>query len=247
MDITTKDGREVRLTIDYRHLPSFGLAGDFFEVIEIDTGVIGVVVGDVMGHGVRSALVVSMLRGMLERQGRKARSASGFLRAMNEGLCAALRESEVTMFATAAYMVLDLNKMRMALSLAGHPSPIAGNLHDEDADIVNVVKNTTSVGPALGILNGIQYPRNSVKLTDGWTGLVFTDGIIEVEDNDGNCWLEENLSRSVSEKVNGPLSDVLDGVLADARRFSNGRSFDDDVCLVGLRVEEIDGAVQGGA
>ncbi|QQL44434.1 SpoIIE family protein phosphatase [Sulfuriroseicoccus oceanibius] len=250
MCIETADGRCVRLTIDYRHLPSFGLAGDFFEVIEIDKGVIGVVVGDVMGHGVRSALVVSMLRGMLERQGNKARSASGFLRAMNEGLGAILRESEVTMFATAAYMVLDLNKMRMAVSLAGHPSPIAGNLNDEDGQVDNMVDSTANVGPALGLINGIQYPRNSVKLTNGWTGLVFTDGIIEVEDNEGNCWDEENLCRSMSSNLDADLGDLLDGVLADARRFSNGRAFDDDVCLVGLRVEELEEMpdhMQGGA
>ncbi len=228
-------GKRYRATIDYRYIPSFGLAGDFFEILEIGPGVVGVIVGDVMGHGVRSALIVSMLRGMLEREDIASSDPSLFLERVNNGLCGILRECEVTMFATAAYVVIDLNEMTITTALAGHPSPYS--FDESGSEVGELVVDETQRGPAMGLIPGATFPKVVQSIASGWRGLIYTDGVIEVEDDKKEAWLEERFKQSIGRRQSEGLELIMDGVLDDAREFSGGDTFDDDVCLVGVSVD----------
>lgn len=80
----------------------------------------GVLICDVMGHGVRSALIVAMLRGLLEK--RRARTAEPglFLQGLNESLSAILERAGTTMFATAFSGVIELAAGTFKYACAGH-------------------------------------------------------------------------------------------------------------------------------
>ncbi|RYD44205.1 MAG: PAS domain S-box protein, partial [Verrucomicrobiaceae bacterium] len=107
-----------------RYIPISGLAGDFFEVMKMNDDCYGVLICDVMGHGVRSALIVAMLRGLLEKQRAQAQEPGLFLQGLNDGLAAILERAGTTMFATAFFGVVDLSTQTFRYACAGHPGPI---------------------------------------------------------------------------------------------------------------------------
>ena len=118
---------EGKVSLSFKHLyrPASELAGDFFEVLPLEDDRMGFIISDVMGHGVRSALVVSMLRGLIEQQAGSASDTAEFMTGLNEGLTHLLEESGVVLFATAIYGVLDLRNEIVQITVAGHPNPIA--------------------------------------------------------------------------------------------------------------------------
>ena len=123
--VTSENGNGMEFAS--RYLPISGLAGDFFEVISLGGNKHAIFICDVMGHGVRAALVVAMLRGLLATQSAKGRQSQHFLEAINRGLASILKRANVTMFATAFHGVVDLENLTLTYSCAGHPGPVAVN------------------------------------------------------------------------------------------------------------------------
>ena len=166
-----------RIRLTHRYEPAGDLAGDFFEVIPLGDDSVAFFVCDVMGHGVRAALIVSMLRGLLEK-GYDQRSSPGlFLEGLNEGLCHLLERAGITIFSTAVYGVLDLEKETVEMSTAGHPAPLV----EIGGKVIPVNFNAGSKGPALGLVPSASYGVTSLSL-EGVTRIwAFTDGIEELQ------------------------------------------------------------------
>lgn len=219
-------------TVDFlaRYVPISGLAGDFFEVIELAPDKVGVLICDVMGHGVRSALVVAMLRGLLEKQRSQAGDPAHFLQGLNDGLVSILTRAETTIFATAFYGVIDLAAGIFTHANAGHPSPIA----ETEKDIIPLLPAGGKKGPALGLLAAAEFPAASIPLAGLKRLLLFTDGVLEAENQSGEAFLETRLIEAVRAESGAPLAGLLDGILERILAFSGNGHFDDDVCVLGI-------------
>ena len=215
-----------------RYIPTTGLAGDFFEVIRIDGNQTGVLICDVMGHGVRSALIVAMLRGLLEKQHSLAADPGAFLHGLNDGLNTILERAGTTMFATAFYGVIDCAADSFRYACAGHPGPIVGRPDGPR----QIATERSQKGPGLGLIRDSTYPTTTLPLSDIRRILLFTDGIIETENQSGEPFSEKRLAELVGRNSGNPLDEVLDGILAGALDFAEARHFDDDVCLLGIEV-----------
>jgi sigma-B regulation protein RsbU (phosphoserine phosphatase) len=221
-----------RLTFGSRYLPISGLAGDFFEVLSLGDDRYGVFICDVMGHGVRAALVVSMLRGLLATQNVKSRDSAEFLAALNAGLSSILKRANVTMFATAFYGIIDLDELTLQYSCAGHPGPvIAGGDRS-----LQLCTDRSEKGPALGLLPGASYGSSEIDLGGIRRILLFTDGVLEAENEEGEQFLENRLLGIAGGDQEKPLDGWLDGILDAVLDFSEGHHFDDDVCLLGIEI-----------
>jgi sigma-B regulation protein RsbU (phosphoserine phosphatase) len=229
---SVKSGNANRLNFGSRYLPISGLAGDFFEVLALGDDRYGVFICDVMGHGVRAALVVSMLRGLLATQNVKNRDSAEFLSAMNTGLTSILKRANVTMFATAFYGIIDLEELTLEYSCAGHPGPvIAGKGRN-----IQLCTDRREKGPALGLIQNVAYSTMEIDLEGIQRILLFTDGVLEAENEAGEQFLEGRLlgvSVKDSEKT---LDTWLDSILDTVLDFSDGHHFDDDVCLLGIEI-----------
>jgi sigma-B regulation protein RsbU (phosphoserine phosphatase) len=215
-----------------RYLPISGLAGDFFEVLRITDDSVGMLICDVMGHGVRSALIVAMLRGLLEKQRRSAADPSAFLRGLNNGLHAILDRAGATMFATAFYAVLDLNEGTLRYASAGHPGGIATG----PAGVQQLASGKKQKGPGLGLIAKADYPAGEIPLEGVKRLLMFTDGILEAENPDGEPFLEKRLMETAGGCNGETLEQMLDFVLNRVLQYSDSHHFDDDVCLLGVEV-----------
>ena len=95
------------MRFSHRYQPASEVSGDFFTVVRLSDETAGVFICDVMGHGVRSALVTAMLRAMVEELSSEASDPGNLLTRMNRDLRIILRESDDLMFATTYYLVKE--------------------------------------------------------------------------------------------------------------------------------------------
>lgn len=225
-----QDGSE--LQFGARYVPISGLAGDFYEVVHAGPQQAGLLICDVMGHGVRSALVVAMLRGLIEKERQWAGNPGKFLAGLNSGLHAILGRSEVTIFVTAFYAVVDLENGELRVANAGHPGAIAVT----DGGVGQLTLNSSERGPALGLVRGAEFPTVVSSLAELDRLFLFTDGLLEAEDGAGEAFLEQRLIEVLGQCGELPLEEALDRVLARVLEFSQSGHFDDDVCLLGAEL-----------
>jgi len=232
MDFTELSHSGRRFRFGSRYIPISGLAGDFFDVIPLEGNRAGVLICDVMGHGVRSALIVAMLRGLLEKQRALASDPSAFLHGLNEGLASILERAGTTMFATAFYGVIDPAAGLFHYACAGHPGPVIDSA--EGARQIAVERGHR--GPALGLDRQASYPAMQLPLDSFSRMVLFTDGVLEAENVTGEPFFEDRLLNIISGHSGDTLERLLDDILASVLAFSEAKQFDDDVCLLGIEV-----------
>lgn len=214
----------------HRYLPTESLAGDFFKAYPLSGGRIGILICDVMGHGVRSALIAALLCGLVEEFEFEREAPGLMLTRLNAGLSRVLGPARSQMFATACYMVVDPAQQQLHLSIAGHPGPYL--FHHAGAQVERLIPRR---GPALGLLEVAEFPEATVPIAGDDLILLYTDGISEVEGPDGE-FFETRLPEALSRHAGEGIEAFLDGLINDARRFSCTGGFHDDVCLIALQV-----------
>lgn len=229
--------QESSLRFCHRFCPTTALAGDFFSVQAVSDTQAGVFIGDVMGHGVRSALVAAMLRALVADLAPRASDPGQFLSEMNRMLAGILKPAEGPMFATAFYLVADAEAGRMDYAGAGHPRP----LHfQRGAGTVGMLEPGRGTGPALGLFESSVYATTSVPLAPGDLVLLFTDGLFEVADaQGGEDYGQKRLLDAARRRLDHPLPVLLDELLDEVRAFAGGAEFTDDVCLLGIEVARV--------
>jgi phosphoserine phosphatase RsbU/P len=220
------------VTFGARYIPISGLAGDFFEVMNMGESRYGVLICDVMGHGVRSALIVAMLRGLLEKQRAQASEPGLFLQGLNDGLAAILERAGTTMFATAFFGVLDLAAGQLKYACGGHPGPIIAGKNG----VRQIGSERSQKGPGLGLIRGAVYPTHEIDLTEIDRMVLFTDGVLEAENPNGEPFFEKRLMEIVRKRSGESMDELLDGIIESVLAFSDGQHFDDDVCLLGVQI-----------
>lgn len=221
-----------RVKFGARYIPISGLAGDFFEVIKMGQDRYGVLICDVMGHGVRSALIVAMLRGLLEKQRASAGEPGQFLQGLNDGLAAILERAGTTMFATAFFGVIDLAAGSFKYSCGGHPGPIVAGR----SGVRQIGAERSQKGPGLGLIRGAAYPTHVIDLAEIDRMILFTDGVLEAENKSGEPFFENRLMELIGHEAAVPLEKLLDDILSSVLAFSESQHFDDDVCLLGFDI-----------
>jgi sigma-B regulation protein RsbU (phosphoserine phosphatase) len=221
------------LRLAHRYEPAGDMSGDFYAVLRISDHSVGLLVCDVMGHGVRSALITAMVRAMLEQLRPIASDPGALLTSLNRDLTRILRQAGGLIFVTAAYVVIDLRERRLAYSQAGHPTPLRC---DGSGPAVRPISCPEDVaGPALGLIDDFAYATSHEGIGPNARVILYTDGVTEAAMASGEEFGEARLAESLSRSRHRPLGDALEGTVIDARRFA-GDAFADDVCILGAEL-----------
>lgn len=153
----------------YLYLPYFKVGGDFFDIRRIDSHRFGVLICDVSGHGVGSALIASMARTVYEQNLQRYSDPAAMLTHLNESLMRQISGN----FITAFYAIFDTNENNVVFSNAGHPVPYVisenGNMRE-----------LKSRGGCIGISRQVSYCNSTFHYQRGDRFFFFTDGVIEV-------------------------------------------------------------------
>ncbi|HAS81087.1 MAG TPA: hypothetical protein DCS43_00020 [Verrucomicrobia bacterium] len=225
------------LEFGHVYIPSGAVGGDFFEIFAVSESRVGIFISDVMGHGVRSALIVATIRGLIEELGPFRYDPAAFLSHMNSDLCRIVSNPGQTMFVTAFYMVLDLLSGNITYAGGGHPFPVLLKTHSHQAAFLQ--SSTASIDPALGLFPGTVYRQNISRIEPGDTIVFFTDGIVEAENGENDSFDNARLQASLSRHARLDVTGVLEALVQDVRTFCGRKRFDDDVCLVGMNLRRL--------
>ena len=223
------------LEFHHRYLPAGRVSGDFFYVSRISDHLAGVFICDVMGHGVRSAMITSMLRALVEELQSDAEEPSELLERLNEDLFAILRDNDETMYATAIYLVIDAESLEVRWSSAGHPSPLLLRRHDASVELLPLSREKR--GKVLGLVPSSAYDTGETVLRPGDQLLLYTDGIYEIFSGDKEFGID-GLASILRENLPLATPQLLDKALQAARAFSGSDAFEDDVCLLAIDIAD---------
>ncbi len=210
------DTAESALHFYARYLPTTAVGGDFFHILPISETAAGVFICDVMGHGVRAALVTAIQRALIEELLDVASEPGTFLTQINRALISILKRTRTPMFATAFYVVADVSSGRMWYSNAGHPPA----LHiRRDEGVVQALSGLAGCrpGPALGMFERCAYTTYEANLAPRDLIMLFTDGLYEVEAENGDFFDQAALHESVRRHMQLPTGALFDGTLAEVR------------------------------
>jgi phosphoserine phosphatase RsbU/P len=221
------------LEFHHRYLPAGKVSGDFFHVRRISDHQVGIFICDVMGHGVRSAMITSMLRALVEELQSEADEPGELLERLNDDLFSMLHQSDETMYASGIYMVINTMSLGFCWASAGHPAPM--HLRARDGSVEPLPVPREKCGKVLGLIASASYQTCEATLAPGDKLLLYTDGIYEIFAGEKEFGLA-GFRSAILGHFALPTPQLLDGVLESALAFSGSKQFEDDVCLLGVEV-----------
>jgi serine phosphatase RsbU (regulator of sigma subunit)/anti-sigma regulatory factor (Ser/Thr protein kinase) len=202
------------------------VGGDFYDVIEFGEEGWLLVVADVMGKGLRAAMVATMLRTLVRSRQELAMTPGPFLTWLNTNLTEEL--GRLAMFVTAQLVYVDLSKAELRIAGAGHPPLLLSGRANE-------VEEIASSGPPLGLIRNRDYSHHTHSLKPGEWTLTYTDGLIELPTPEGELlgigplktWLRECAERGES------AEEGKDQLLRYLRHHTpEGKVFDDQAFIL---------------
>jgi len=209
--------------------PSSRVGGDYFDYFPVESGRVGLCVGDVSGHGIGPALVMSNVRAHLRGLLQTRRSLQGLYGLLNRALCNELTEG---MFVSLFVAVLDPSKMVLEFQNAGHTAPI---IYRPSDDSFRVIPPTA---PALGLIDDLSAgpcPAVTVKSAD--VLVCYTDGVTERHSPSGELYGEERIRTVVRRAVKkgATPAEVVSAIQHDCEEHARDLPPRDDVTLVVAR------------
>ena len=220
------------LKISRLYQPAQKVGGDFIHVTSLGPDSVGIFVADVMGHGVRSALVTAMLRALVEEIGTSKSDPGEFLTELNRELTAILSQSGDMMFATAFYVVIDRGNATARYSRAGHPCPVILRRSLDTTEIMECRRPLS--GPGLCVFESARYGTAETSLSDDDVILMFTDGLIEAAESNSEPFGVEGLREAMQRHAELDVQHLVSEIHRTAETFVHGAPFEDDLCLVAI-------------
>jgi serine phosphatase RsbU (regulator of sigma subunit) len=212
------DGVEVQASMR----PANTVGGDYFDIVELGAGRVGIVVGDVAGKGMPAALLMALLQSSLRTLVTAGLRGSVLIEALNAHLHAHLpRNRLVTLF----YGEIDPGLGQFDYVNAGHNPPFLLRTNGD-------VERLPATAVALGVLPTQDLAPTQTHFGTGDRLLLYTDGITEAFDPSDTEYGEDRLSRFLATNRDLPRQVLMDRLLADVLGFSRSSRPRDDMTLM---------------
>lgn len=198
------------------------VGGDFYDFITLPDDRIGLVVGDVTGHGVPAALVMATTRSVLRSEAPRLVAPGAVLARVNDFLHADIPQN---MFVTCLYAVLDPATGALTYANAGHDLPFVRR----GAEVLEL----RATGMPLGAMPGMRYEEKAAVLGPGDVIVLHSDGLAEAHDPGRQMFGFPRMRKLIGELGSG--HELIDGLLESLHAFT-GPSWEqeDDITLVTL-------------
>ncbi len=221
--------------------PAQGVGGDYYDVIQLEDGRIGLAVGDVSGKGISAALLMASLGACLRTmtlvaQTTKMPATSGHIdlaSLMHKLNQLVYDSSDINRYATFFFSIYDPANRSLTYVNAGHNAPVL--VRNRAGGRIQHTRLETG-GPVIGLLPNVPYSDDSLTLEKGDVLLAYTDGISEAMTESDEEWGEERMLRAAEPLMHGSAEEILHGVFAAADRFTGSALQHDDMTLLVLKV-----------
>jgi sigma-B regulation protein RsbU (phosphoserine phosphatase) len=212
------------------NVPARQVSGDYFDYIQVDQDRFGVAIADVSGKGVPASLIMAICRSVLRAEAVRNPSPADVLRKVNRQLYPDIKED---MFISMAYLILNHQTSGVTLARAGHDAPL---LYKRQSGTVTPVK---SPGMVVGIDSGNVFDRLTtdfaIPLERDDCLVLYTDGVTETLNADGDEFGLDRLMQSVRASANGGAQGIVTKISEDVREFTGPTPQNDDITLIAIR------------
>lgn len=213
-----------------RFEPHHEVSGDFYDFFPFPDGRLGVVQGDVSGHGIAAGMVMAMAKQTIRLLASTGSSPGRVLAEANRWLVGAMAGK----FVSCTYLIVDPAKGELQLARAGHPPLILVNAATGSREILS------PKGIALGIRDGAAFASGSEelrrRLRPGDLLVQATDGILEAKDRLGEEMGVERMADVIAQHAPAGPAAVVNRVLDAARHFQGSAKLDDDAMVMAVGI-----------
>ena len=207
--------------------PAKGVSGDYYDIIKLKSGGIALVMCDVAGKGVPASLVMIMIRTIIQLIASAAKSAGTIVSWINRGITGKI---DIDHFATLSFLKYDPDKKAIEYSNAGHHPLMLYRAKTK------TFENIDTPGLPIGIEQATEYTQKSVVLEKGDIALLYTDGIIEAMNPEGEQYSYESLEKYVKDNYTLSSEELVTGIYQDIQKFVGKAKQHDDQTLLALKI-----------
>jgi len=225
--------RVKNIGFSHTYAPAEAIGGDVFQIIGMSEGRAAIFISDVSGHGVRAALVASIVKTVIDYIDLSDKTPTDALKDFNSRFRNALGSMSPQIYATGVLMMLDGDDRTVAVASAGHPCPLLVSKERMSAEEVMDLDDT---GPALGFVSDPEYPTVQRQLSTGDILLAFTDGAYEVVSEEGEMFGLARMQKLVADNTHLIPRDLIQRIVSETDEFMGTARRPDDVCLVAAEV-----------
>ena len=219
--------------LDAAMQPARDVGGDFYDYFMLDSTHLAFLVADVSGKGVTAALYMMTAKTLIKDTLIGMRDPAAALTRVNRELC---RNNPANMFLTAWVGVLELETGIVTYANAGHNPPveIRGTAGVEKGRVRNGLVMEKS-GPVLAFMDGFKYKPRAMRLALGDALFLYTDGVTEAIDRNGEIFGEERLVNAVAAVADPDPKSLCMVARAAVAAFAEGMPQSDDITVLAVR------------
>jgi sigma-B regulation protein RsbU (phosphoserine phosphatase) len=203
--------------------PCRSVGGDFFDYIELPTGGVGFIVGDIAGKGSPAALLAAAVLGMFSAEAFYQTGSSSPITRVNAGL---FRRAIEARFLTAFYGILHKDGS-LIFTNAGHNPPILVTRHG--------IQRLEAGGVVLGLFEAATFDQEKVMLEKGDILLLFSDGVTEAMNEANEEFGDDHLVERMRHRHDQNPRTVLEELITEVKKFCGDAVQSDDVTMMVVR------------
>jgi serine phosphatase RsbU (regulator of sigma subunit)/transcriptional regulator with GAF, ATPase, and Fis domain/anti-sigma regulatory factor (Ser/Thr protein kinase) len=216
--------------LDTRWRTARQVGGDFYDLINLPNGKLGLVIADVADKGMPAALFMTLVRTLIRAAVHDEDSPAVVLEEVNHLM---IPDTQNGMFVTVIYAIISLDTGNMVYANAGHNIPLL--LNTKTNDVHPLMKG----GIALGILDDIHLEDHHNLIEPGDCVIFYTDGVTEAFSPDGDMYGEEHLQQVIRNAGCENANLVLDAIDRSVNEFIGDNPRADDLTMVAIRRVEV--------
>lgn len=219
-------------TLDYTGVcqPAFSVGGDYYDFLQISKDKLGIVVADVSGKGISSALLMASLQGMVRSHASQSgMSLDELIADINEML---RLTTDYNKFATLFYGVYEDSNRTLTYVNAGHNPPLVFKPGIQGCEVLPL----TSGGVALGLVPHARYCKAMLQLDPDDIVVLFTDGISESRNGHGEEFGETALGKLILSNLQLSALELQNLIQTRVQQFAGAAPQHDDMTLLVLKV-----------
>ena len=203
--------------------PARSIGGDLYDFIPLDADRVGIAIGDVSGKGIPAAMFMALFCSLLRAQAAHSQSPAAVLQGVNQHPRVL---DQARMFVTALYGILDRRDRTFTYARAGHEVPI---LFDRDGGLVSL---GWGQGQLLGVFDDLQVDEQTIRLEEGSTLVLYTDGVLHALDREGERFGLDRFVAFTAVNVGTPAQDYCDHLIRELLAYQSESGQFDDITLV---------------
>jgi serine phosphatase RsbU (regulator of sigma subunit) len=209
-----------------RYLPIEDIGGDFFDCYQLPDDKYGFLIADVTGHGIPAALVMAMAKMIFSIYSSRFISTKDLFTSVNEQMIGLLLD---TQYITSFFVIYDNKTKTIFFSNAGHTRA----LYYRAAK--NVVLALDTSGLFIGLSKDTIYEEKKLLVEPGDKLLLYTDGITEIKNYDGEEFGENRLAKFLSDNKAIKGNDLCDALLHEVKSFAPLENRVDDIAFLNIQ------------